>query len=248
MPGRFQQSGWTLAFMKILLVFFDFALWVFGCAVLAAGIWMKFEVHKFLDVNPSNPVASHVAIFFMSVGVAIALVGLMSCYCTLSGNPILLYLYSAFLGVVLVIQISIGIAAFAYQDAIKVSFKNGLKNSMKSYKNVEANRDAVDTMQTAVSNFTFFPLKCCGVESYEDWQDYGLPVPNSCCKAQSCNTKNPSSINEVGCYTTVVTFISSSGKLIGIICLAVAGFHILGLVLTCMLASCINKWKYETIL
>jgi hypothetical protein len=60
------------------------------------------------------------------------------------------------LGVVLVIQISIGIAAFAYQDAIKVSFKNGLKNSMKSYKNVEANRDAVDTMQTAVSNFNFF--------------------------------------------------------------------------------------------
>ncbi len=69
-------------------------LQVFGCAVLAAGIWMKFEVHKFLDVNPSNPVASHVAIFFMSVGVAIALVGLMSCYCTLSGNPILLYLVS----------------------------------------------------------------------------------------------------------------------------------------------------------
>jgi hypothetical protein len=189
------------------------------------------------------------------------------------------------LGVVLVIQISIGIAAFAYQDAIKESFKNGLKNSMKSYKNVEANRDAVDTMQTAVSTFNYsnflygylkfllkFQLKCCGVESYEDWQDYGLPVPNSCCKAQSCNTKNPSSINEVvsrvrlkiirmhnvinlyilfdskGCYTTVVTFISSSGKLIGIICLAVAGFHILGLVLTCMLASCINKWKYETIL
>ncbi|KAK4025951.1 tetraspanin-6 [Daphnia magna] len=239
MPARF-QSGWTLAFMKILLVVFDFALWVFGCAVLAAGIWMKFEVHKFIDVNPSNPVASHIAIFFMSVGIAIALVGLMSCYCTLSGNPILLYLYSAFLGVVLVVQISIGIAAFAYQDAIKVSFKNGLKNSMKNYRNVEANQDAVDTMQAT--------LKCCGVESYEDWKDYGLPVPNSCCKVQNCNPKNPTMINEVGCYTTVVTFISSSGKLIGIICLAVAGFHILGLILTCMLASCINKWKYETIL
>lgn len=49
------------------------------------------------------------------------------------------------------IQVSIGIAAFAYQDSIKSSFKNGLKNSMKSYKNVEANREAVDTMQNAVS-------------------------------------------------------------------------------------------------
>lgn len=61
-----------------------------------------------------------------------------------------LWQYSAFLGVVLVIQISIGIAAFAYQDSIKSSFKTGLKNSMKSYKNVEANREAVDTMQSAV--------------------------------------------------------------------------------------------------
>ena len=51
-----------------------------------------------------------------------------------------------------------------------------------------------------------------------------------------------------GCYTKVVTFINSSGKLIGIVCLAVAGFHILGLGLTCLLANCINKWKYETIL
>lgn len=49
------------------------------------------------------------------------------------------------------VQISIGIAAFAYQDAIKVSFKNGLKNSMKNYRNVEANQDAVDTMQATVS-------------------------------------------------------------------------------------------------
>ena len=27
MPGQF-QSGWTLAFMKIILMVFDFALWV----------------------------------------------------------------------------------------------------------------------------------------------------------------------------------------------------------------------------
>lgn len=61
-------------------------------------------------------------------------------------------------------------------------------------------------------------------------------------------SKSRSSLTFQGCYTTVVNFINSSGKLIGIICLAVAGFQILGLALTCMLANCINKWKYETIL
>jgi len=70
---------------------------VFGCAVLATGIWMKLEAHKYLDIDPANPVTFHVSIFFMSMGVAIALVGLLSCYCTLSGNPILLYLVRLFI-------------------------------------------------------------------------------------------------------------------------------------------------------
>ena len=79
---------------------------------------MRLEAHKYLDIEPDNPVTSHVSIFFMSMGIgkyitfiinatinqasvyilhatpfsAIALVGLLSCYCTLSGNPILLYM------------------------------------------------------------------------------------------------------------------------------------------------------------
>lgn len=219
---------------------FDFALWVFGCAVLATGIWMKLEAHKYLDIDPANPVTFHVSIFFMSMGVAIALVGLLSCYCTLSGNPILLYLYSAFLGVVLILQISIGVAAFAYRDTLKESFKNGLDKSMKNYEKSQSNKDAVDTLQST--------LRCCGVESYQDWDKYGMLVPDSCCKNDNCNPQLPINVNQIGCYTSVVTFINTSGKLIGIVCLAVAGFHMLGLALTCLLANCINKWKYETIL
>ena len=54
------------------------------------------------------------------------------------------------MGVVLVLQISIGIAAFAYRDTIKESFRKGLANSMKSYMEVEANQEAVDIMQATV--------------------------------------------------------------------------------------------------
>ncbi len=54
MPGRFQQSGWTLAFMKILLVFFDFALWVFyiiDAVVTSLDIqYTLFHFYRYLDV------------------------------------------------------------------------------------------------------------------------------------------------------------------------------------------------------
>lgn len=89
--------SWKLSFHRPSLYFTQ----AFGCAVLATGIWIKLEAHKYLDIDPANPVTSHVAIFFMSIGVAIALVGLLSCYCTLSGNPILLYLVYSFLTFVL---------------------------------------------------------------------------------------------------------------------------------------------------
>lgn len=59
--------------------------------------------------------------------------------------------YSAFLGIVLVLQISIGIAAFAYRDTIKESFKKGLTKSMRSYTESEANQEAVDIMQATVN-------------------------------------------------------------------------------------------------
>ena len=55
-------------------------------------------------------------------------------------------------GVVLILQISIGIAAFTYRDAMKESFKKGLTNSMKSYK-VPANKEAVDSLQNTVFIF-----------------------------------------------------------------------------------------------
>jgi len=233
-------SGWTLALMKIVLMVFDFALWVFGCLVLATGIWVKLESHKYLDVDPSNPITYQISVFLMTAGAAIALVGLLSCYCTLSGSPILLYLYSAFLGVILILEISMGIAAFAYRQTLEDSFKNGLQNSMRTYQTIEENRDAVDLMQRT--------LQCCGVDGYQDWQRYNTPVPESCCKTAGCKTTSVNAINQIGCYTTVVDFIDSSSQTIGIVLLVVAAVHVLGLGLTCLLANCINKWKYETIL
>ena len=52
-------------------------------------------------------------------------------------------------------------------------------------------------------------MQCCGVESYDEWKDYDLPVPDSCCKMPNCNTKNPSNINAMVwfTYSTVVLYI-----------------------------------------
>jgi len=54
----------------------------------------------------------------------------------------------------LILEISMGIAAFAYRQTLEDSFKNGLQNSMRTYQTIEENRDAVDLMQRTVS-FTY---------------------------------------------------------------------------------------------
>ena len=50
----------------------------------------------------------------------------------------------------MILQISIGVAAFTYRDAMKESFRNGLTNSMKNYKKSMAAKEAVDSLQNTV--------------------------------------------------------------------------------------------------
>ena len=52
----------------------------------------------------------------------------------------------------MILEISIGIAAFAYRETLEDSFKNGLQNSMRTYKTVKENKEAVDLMQRTVSS------------------------------------------------------------------------------------------------
>ncbi len=65
---------------------------VTGIAILALGIWMKIELHIYVELTQNY--YENTPYVLIGVGCGIVLVGSLGCFCTVKGKSTLLYLVS----------------------------------------------------------------------------------------------------------------------------------------------------------
>ncbi|KAL3846721.1 hypothetical protein ACJMK2_017687 [Sinanodonta woodiana] len=257
MAGRMQSllsSTPMLTCTKTVLMVFNFIFWITGIAILALGIWTKVELYIYMEL--SSIYYKEAPYVLIGIGAIIVLVGSLGCCCTVKGNAILLYMYSGFLVLVFIVELSAGAAGFVYKGKLEEGFQTGLHNALDQYGTKIEISKAVDGLQEG--------LKCCGKNSYIDWfqtkwalkQNSTNSVPKSCCRGDQNTCKHidiPSepaqnmSIYTDGCYSLVTGFMKGNMGLIGGVALGVSFFQLLGAVLACCLAKNINKAKYEQV-
>lgn len=236
--GRFMQTVAAMACIKTLLMIFNLAYWASGLGIFCAGIWMQVELHKYLELNADF--SKSAPYILVGTGAIILIVSTLACFCTVKGQPSLLYTYGGFLGCILIIELAVAASIYAYRDRLADGFDRGLTESMKQYESYENKKTTdFDIMQAT--------LKCCGNHGYDDWNNppVSMPVPKSCCRIPNCNTQDESKIFTEGCFESVVEFINDNMAVIGGASLAVAFFSIIGIILAFCLAANINKAKYE---
>ncbi|XP_076338634.1 tetraspanin-6-like [Tachypleus tridentatus] len=245
--GRRLQTEAALTFMKICLMIFNFIFWLTGIGLLVIGIWMKVSLYQFLQLSDEyNNVAPYV---FIGTGAAITVVGFFACCCTVKGQPVLLYLLSAFLVVVFVLELGAAISGYIFRGKLNTGFRTGLHQALKKYKGHNSVQDKdLDLLQST--------LHCCGVDNYTDWfethwSSKTKSVPVSCCKIEkNCKNKPLTVVTDIfqqGCYEKVVNFVNGNLKIIGGGAVAIACFQLLGVLLACCLAKNVNKAKYEPV-
>ncbi|KAL5004585.1 hypothetical protein ScPMuIL_018041 [Solemya velum] len=241
--------------MKTLLMVFNFIFWVTGIAILSLGIWTKVQLFIYMEL--SSVYYKEAPYVLIGIGAVIVLVGTLGCCCTVKGNSFLLYMYSGFLVIVFVVELSAGAAGFVYKKKLQQGFQNGLDIAMDKYgqPGESAKTEAIDGMQST--------LKCCGKDNYKEWFDTPWAegvnttntVPKSCCAVakDKCrnsdipDTGNLTDIYNRGCYIFVVDFMEGNMGMIGGVALGISFFQLLGAVLACCLAKNINKAKYEQV-
>ncbi|RZC39581.1 tetraspanin-7-like [Asbolus verrucosus] len=232
------QTVAAMACMKSLLMIFNFVFWISGIAILAIGIWMEVELYKYMEMSTEfSGTAPYVLI---GTGSLIILIGSLACCCTVKGQPVLLYVYGAFLAIIFVLELGAGISIFAYRTKLTEGFDKGLTQAMVSYRNDSTHLAAdFDLVQET--------LHCCGNHGYEDWLNLkpSLPIPSSCCIQENCNVGDPEEIYKQGCYDKVVDFLNANIGIVAGAAVGIAFFPLVGVVLSCCLASVINKAKYE---
>ncbi|GAB6032183.1 hypothetical protein CHUAL_010830 [Chamberlinius hualienensis] len=247
--GRRLQTVAAVTCMKTLLMVFNVIFWLTGIGILVIGVWMKVDLYKYMELTTNyNPAVSYVLI---TTGAVIILVGSLACCCTAKGVPALLYLYSVFLMIVFVVELSAGISGYVYRGKFRNGFEVGWNNSLMNYGKSRSGKELIDNLQST--------LHCCGSAKYSDWFNtpFGAAnksVPESCCKGDhNCKHTNldgptpPTDINTEGCFSTIVTFVDKNIGAIGGAAMAFAFFQLIGVMLSCCLAKNINKAKYEQV-
>lgn len=111
---------------------------------------MQVELKKYLEL--SAEFSESFSYIVVGIGVLILVIGTLACFCTVKGQTSLLYLYGGFLAIVLVLEITMASAVYAYKDRLAQGFDDSLNKSMEAYGPNNVESTDLDTMQATVSN------------------------------------------------------------------------------------------------
>ncbi|XP_075198659.1 tetraspanin-7-like [Anomaloglossus baeobatrachus] len=239
-----------MALLKISLMAFSFIFWAAGLAMLTVGIWAKISLEEYLVLSTNN--YPNTALILLVSGAAVLLWGFLGCISAAVEKQCLLRTYGLFQLAVLLAGLAAGLSGLFYRRDIADGFQSGLQNAVLSYSEDEEKADALDALQRA--------LHCCGVHSYHDWFEspwsleqqethFGHKngsVPSSCCKTRKGCRNSPLLqealiIHREGCFKKVCDFVSDNMFFIATVALGLALMQIVGIVLSCLLATKITN-------
>lgn len=126
-----------------------------------------------------------------------------------------------------------GILGYVFREKVAVTMRQEMQSSLKLYGNRRTITHAWDQTQMR--------LKCCGIESWHDWQMNGR-IPESCCQEtyggqrKPCvDTPSAQTLNANGCLNVTTEFVKGHAAIIGGAGIAVALLMIFGMIFSCML-------------
>jgi tetraspanin-18 len=211
-----------------------------GILAVAAGIWILLSANSFLTIMRSavsekltnnlelfmQPPAVHQAAYIIiAAGALIILISFLGCWGAYRESKYCLTFYGLFLIIILLMEIAAVSLAANYPIEAKEKTRAVLKSSIKQYYAAEEK-----TSVAVAWDYTMSYMQCCGVDSYEDFQESNWTqannnkkIPEACCilegdiskfqpKDPKC-TQSPSDSNsywKTGCYNAILGVIRKS--------------------------------------
>lgn len=186
------------------------------------------EATKGSDVDISNfdigDILGDATIAFIVIGVFFFVLGIFGCFGALCKVKFLLIVYTIVLMTIFIAEVVFVILLFAIKSEIDGWISKPL---VKKLENDYTGTHGKDTF-TITMNFVMHEFKCCGIESYTEfnhtvkWNKTNEKVPEICCKntTDTFCARNPNSNNsyiDEGCYKAVNDWLTDhSESLIGV--------------------------------
>ncbi|XP_075567506.1 CD9 antigen isoform X5 [Pelecanus crispus] len=204
--------------IKYLLFGFNFIFWLAGTAVLAIGLWLRFDsqTKSIFDLESNNTTFYTGVYILIGAGALMMMVGFLGCCGALQESQCMLGLFFLFLFVIFALEIAAAIWGFANKD------KNFY---METYgkRSQPAARETLKAFQLAVN--------CCGLTGALEQQ-----FMDTCPKKTTLE-----SFSVMSCPAAIDDVFNSKLNVIGAVGLGIAVIMIFGMIFSMVLCCAIRK-------
>lgn len=161
-----------MSFAKVFLLTLNGIFGMLGLAMLGIGGYVMVEVKKYSGVTEDSYDA--IPIFILCLGLFVFLLSFLGFFGAWKENTCMNGTYAVILSVLVLCQISAGIAGFVKKDAIDSLIERELHNSMKDFgvDNVNVTKTGEVPEYNAVAaawNIIQKEFECSGTDGYHDW-------------------------------------------------------------------------------
>lgn len=223
--------------IKVLMIVFNFIFFLGGVGLLGVGIYVHLKIGDYVELSTVKYVTGSIIIII--VGAVIAVIAFFGCCGAMKESKCLLGTFFVLMLLVFGLEVAGTALGYVYRSQVKTELQKDLNNTLSQYgeEDKKGVTDAYKLLQEKE--------KCCGVNSYEDWQRTPFTggnhsfVPDSCCKVvtKGCGniSKGTSNIYTEGCYEKTLKLLEDNLMIIGGIGVAVAVIQLLSMIFAMVL-------------
>ncbi|KAL6429210.1 hypothetical protein ACFW04_008142 [Cataglyphis niger] len=230
--------GCGMGMIKYLLFIFNFIFVLCGLAILVVGVLVRIGDQKYAEeMKDITGDLAFPSIALIVIGSIIFVIAFFGCCGAIRESHCMIVTFATLLLTILIIQVAVAIYAFVVlKNADEINFKN--EYALKVFNHYEdSQKELVDLIQQE--------LKCCGVESYEDFKKtLNISIPGSCCGKDPNNAAVTCSQQEAydeGCVVALKDLFKSACAALGGIALGIAAIELIGIIFALCLANSIKN-------
>ncbi|CAI5773974.1 CD9 antigen [Podarcis lilfordi] len=211
--------------IKYLLFTFNFFFWLAGTAVLAIGLWLRFDkqTKDIFDQEENNNTFYTGVYVLIGAGALIMLVGFLGCCGAIQESQCMLGLFFTFLLVIFALEVAAAILGFSNKEKIVKEVQDFYK-SVYDKRREPATKETLRAIQAA--------LNCCGLTGAIE-----AAIEDTCPKQSGVLE----TIQLQACPTVIEEVFTKKLNVIGAVGIGVGVVMIFGMIFSMILCCAIRR-------
>lgn len=229
------------SFIKTMMIFFNFLIFLCGVTLLAVGIWVSVDGSSFLKIfGPLSSSAMqfvNVGYFLIAAGAVLFALGFLGCYGAHTENKCALMMFFFILLIIFIAEVAAAVVALVYtamaEHLLTLLVVPTIKKDYGSQKDF-----------TQVWNTTMEGLKCCGFNNYTDFEDSPYlkenhVFPPYCCfdnvngtTTEPCTQEKAENMTVQGCFHQLLYDIRTNAVTVGGVAAGIGGLELAAMIVS----------------